>query len=115
MSAIDFGLLLAVMTFGWGLCLAVYRACAESMHWPMGRWQRERPALAWRMGVFSMGLAGVFAIWRASVGYPVSASVIPLFGVAWAIFWLGFLRVGAQSALLLAPAGAALLLLRWLA
>ena len=35
------------------------------------------------------------------------------FGVAWAAFWTGFLRVGAQSALLLAPLAAALLIVRW--
>ena len=43
----------------------------------------------------------------------LSASAIPVFGVAWAAFWTGFLRVGAQSALLLAPLAAALLLVRW--
>ena len=42
---------------------------------------------------------------RGYGGYVVSASAIPIFGVAWAVFWIGFLRVGAQSALLLGPAG----------
>jgi hypothetical protein len=34
-------------------------------------------------------------------------------GVALAVFWSGFLRVGAQSALLLAPMAAAPLLIAW--
>ncbi len=41
--------------------------------------------------------------------------MILVFGCAWAAFWLGFFRVAAQSALLLAPAAALLLLWRWLA
>ena len=44
----------------------------------------------------------------------LSASAIPVFGVAWAVFWTGFLRVGAQSALLLAPRRPLLLVMRWL-
>lgn len=115
MSAIDFGLVFAVVTFGWGLALAAYRPYAVALGWPMGKWQRERPDFAWWLGIAAMVLAVAFAIWRACIGYPLSASVIPLFGAAWALFWIGFLRVGAQSALLLAPIGAILLLLRWLA
>jgi hypothetical protein len=61
-----------------------------------------------------MLLAMGFAVARAIVGYPLNASAIPAFGLAWAIFWTGFLRVGAQSALLLGPAAAVLLLIRWL-
>jgi hypothetical protein len=44
----------------------------------------------------------------------LSASLIPAFGVAWAAFWTGFLRVGAQSALLLGPLLALLLIVWWL-
>jgi hypothetical protein len=36
-----------------------------------------------------------------------------MFGLALAVFWSGFLRVGAQSALLLAPLAAAALLIAW--
>lgn len=115
MSAIDYGLVFAVTTFGWGLALLVYRVCALTAGWPMGKWQREQPEAAWWMGAACMALATVFAVWRAFIGYPLSGSVIPLFGVAWGLFWIGFLRVGAQSALLLAPAAALLLLIRWLA
>ena len=58
-------------------------------------------------------LAVLFSLARGYGGYVVSAAAIPVFGVAWAVFWIGFLRVGAQSALLLGPA-AALLLAIWL-
>jgi hypothetical protein len=56
----------------------------------------------------------ILAVWvatrRIGDGDGASGWLILLFGVAWAVFWTGFLRVGAQSALLLGP-GAALLLL----
>ena len=51
---------------------------------------------------------------RRLAGRDASAAAIPVFGVAWAIFWTGFLRIGAQSALFLAPAAGLLLILRWL-
>jgi hypothetical protein len=41
--------------------------------------------------------------------------VILLFGLAFGVFWSGFLRVGAQTALLLAPLAAGLLLVGWAA
>ena len=50
---------------------------------------------------------------RAATVASLSASAIPVLGVAWAAFWTGFLRVGAQSALLLAPLAAALLVGGW--
>jgi hypothetical protein len=40
--------------------------------------------------------------------------VILVFGLALAVFWSGFLRVGAQSALLFAPLSAGVLLIGWL-
>ena len=59
----------------------------------------------------------VLAVWAATrrIGSDDGTSgwLILLFGLAWAVFWTGFLRVGAQSALLLAPVAALLLLLRW--
>lgn len=113
MSAIDYGLVFAVAALGWGLALLLYRTCALSSGWPMGKWQRERAESAWWIGMACIALAMAFAVWRFSIGYPVSASVIPLFGIAWGLFWIGFLRVGAQSALLLAPFAALLLLIRW--
>jgi hypothetical protein len=110
---VDLGFLLAVVAFGSGLSLATYRAVAGQFGWPMGVWHRERPALPILVGVGSLLLAAAYAFSRGYGGYVLSASVIPVFGIAWAAFWTGFLRVGAQSALLLAPLAAALLIVRW--
>lgn len=114
MSAVDIGLLLAVGACGWGLSLATYRVIAVRRGWPMGSWQSGRPGLARSVGIACIVPALLFALARGFGGHTLSALVIPLFGVAWAVFWTGFLRVGAQSALLLAPAAASLLLVRWL-
>jgi hypothetical protein len=113
-AGIDFGFLLAVVAFGWGLSLASYRLFATQHRWPMGAWQAEWPALTTTLGILCMLVAVLFAVARAYGGYVLSAGSIPLFGVAWAVFWTGFLRVGAQSALLLAPAAALVLLWRWI-
>ena len=113
-AAIDMGFVLAVVAFGWGLSLATYRVVARHCGWPMGAWQKYRPGLPIGLGALAVLLAVLFALARAYGGYWLSAAVIPVFGLAWAIFWAGFLRVGAQSALLLAPIAALLLLLRWL-
>ena len=79
----------------------------------MGAWQMDWPAMPITLGIMCILLAccsrwhGLTAAMRQRVG-------IPVFGLAWAVFWIGFLRVGAQSALLLGPPAALLLLLRWL-
>jgi hypothetical protein len=112
---IDLGFILAVIAFGWGLSLATYRAFAGRFGWPMGVWHKQRPAVPIVVGIVAILLAAAYALARAYIGYQLSASAIPVFGVAWAVFWTGFLRVGAQSALLLAPAAAVLLVVRWLA
>jgi hypothetical protein len=112
-AIVDLGFILAVVTFGSGLSLATYRLFADRFGWPMGTWQRQRPALPVLIGVSSLLLAAAYAFSRGYGGYVLSASAIPVFGAAWAAFWTGFLRVGAQSALLLAPLAAALLILRW--
>ena len=114
MLGLDLGFFLAVGAFGWGLSLATYRAFATQYRWPMGSWHLKRPQLPIVAGTLCMLLAALFAIARIYAGYPTSGWAIPVFGVAWAVFWTGFLRVGAQSALLLAPAAAILLLIRWL-
>lgn len=114
MATIDVGFVLAVVAFGWGLSLATYRLLADHRGWPMGRWHVEWPAFPITLGMICVLLAALFAAARGYGGHPVSAWAIPAFGIAWAVFWTGFLRVGAQSALLLAPPAAALLLLRWL-
>ena len=114
MSSIDVGFILAVAAFGWGLSLATYRIVAGLYRWPMGAWQLERPRLPRAIGALAMTLAIFFAAARGYGGHALSAWGIPILGIAWAVFWTGFLRVGAQSALLLAPAAAMLLIVRWL-
>lgn len=114
MAVVDVGFILAVTAFGWGLSLSTYRLFASRRGWPMGSWQAEWPGMPVTLGLISVLLAALFSLARGYGGYVISAWAIPVFGVAWAVFWTGFLRVGAQSALLLAPAAAALLLVRWL-
>ena len=114
MALVDLGFILAVVAFGSGLSLTTYRAFARHCGWPMGEWQRERRALTVSIGLGSALLAAAYAFSRGYGGYVLSASAIPVFGVAWAAFWTGFLRVGSQSALLLAPLAAALLIVRWM-
>jgi hypothetical protein len=111
---VDVGFLLAVVAFGWGLSLATYRALAVLRGWPMGTWQAEWPSMPIALGIMCILMALLFSLARGYGGYVVSAWAIPVFGVAWAVFWIGFLRVGAQSALLLGPPAARLLLVRWL-
>ncbi len=114
MAAIDLGFVLAVLAFGWGLSLATYRLFAKHHGWPMGSWQIDRPGVTILLGLLAMGVAACFAAARGFGGHVLSAAAIPVFGVAWAVFWTGFLRVGAQIALLVAPAAALLLVLRWI-
>ena len=113
MGLIDLGFILAVVAFGSGLSLATYRPVAMRSGWPMGAWHKQRPTLPVLVGSASMLAAGAYAFARGYGGYVLSASLIPAFGAAWAAFWTGFLRTGAQSALLLAPLAALLLIVHW--
>ncbi len=113
MAAIDVGFVLAVVAFGWGLSLATYRLFARLRGWPMGVWQDERHGLTVLLGLAVTALAALFAGARGYGGHELSAAAIPVFGIAWAVFWTGFLRVGAQLALLLGPAAALLLAIWW--
>jgi hypothetical protein len=110
----DLGFVLAVAAMGWGLSLATYRAFAAPRGWPMGEWQAESPLLPAAIGAGCILLAIVVANARIASSADGTGWVILLFGIAWAVFWTGFLRVGAQSALLLAPGAAVLLLVRGL-
>ena len=114
MALIELGFVLSVVAFGWGLSLAAYRRVAARREWPMGSWQTHRPHLVILVGAATVLVAFSYALARGYGGYLLSAALIPAFGIAWAAFWIGFFRVGAQSALLLAPAAAVLLLVRWL-
>jgi len=78
----------------------------------MGSWQTRVPELPIAIGAACIVLAAWVAIRRIGSGDAASGWLILLFGLAWAVFWTGFLRVGAQSALLLGPVAALLLLLR---
>jgi hypothetical protein len=112
-AAIDVGFVLAVVAFGWGLSLATYRMFARLRGWPMGAWQVERHGLTVLLGLAVTAMAAAFAGARGYGGHELSAAAIPLFGIAWAAFWTGFLRVGAQLALILGPAAALLLAIWW--
>lgn len=114
MLGIDVGFVLAVAAVGFGVSLASYRLFAALYVWPMGSWQSRWPPIPILLGVACTGLGVLFALARAYGGHAASAWAIPLFGIAWAIFWTGFLRVGAQSALLFGPLAATLLIMWWL-
>jgi hypothetical protein len=109
---VDHLFLLAIGALGWGASLATYRALAARTGWPMGTLQAQQPAIAITLGVISLGLGIVFAAARGGMH---GGWVILVFGLALGVFWSGFLRVGAQSALLLAPLAAGLLLIGWAA
>lgn len=108
---VDHLFLLAVGALGWGLSLATYRALAARSGWPMGAMQVERPTAALLLGLASLGTGIAFA---AARGGMQGGWVIIVFGVALGVFWSGFLRVGAQTSLLLAPLAAVVLLIAWL-
>jgi hypothetical protein len=64
-----------------------------------------------------IGLAGLFAalLFAAARGGSDGGWVIIALGLVFAALWTGFLRVGSQLALFLAPIATFLLLLGWLA
>lgn len=103
-------LVLAVAGLAWGLSLTAYRWIAIQSGWPMGIWQAERPVLPRLIGVGAVVLALLSA---AALGGGAFLLVVVL-GLAGAFLWVMLLKVGAQSALLLAPAVSALTLLGWL-
>jgi hypothetical protein len=108
---IDNLFLLAVAAFGWGLSLATYGLFARRHAWPMGALQIDFPAVPVLLGLFSI----LIAIWFATTrGVDAGGWVIVLFGILLAIFWTGFLRVGSQISLFLAPVATVLLITGWL-
>lgn len=108
---IDALFLLAVGAFGWGLSLATYPLFARRNDWPMGALQADLPAVSVLLGTFCL-LAGL--LFAAARGPELGGWVILLFGLLLAVFWTGFLRVGSQVSLFLAPLATALLLVGWL-
>jgi hypothetical protein len=109
---VDHLFFLAVGAIGWGLSLATYRPVAQLNGWPLGSAQTALPAM---MTVFGVASAAVGLLFAAALGLQHGGLVILIFGVGLALFWSGFLRVGAQSALLLAPLSAAALVTAWVA
>ena len=108
---IDNLFLLAVGAFGWGLSLATYRLFARSNAWPMGALQSDLPIVPVLVGILALAAGLVFASAR---GADEGGWVIIAFGLLLAVIWTGFLRVGSQISLLLAPIATFLLLLGWL-
>lgn len=109
---VDHLFLLAVAALGWGFSLATYRMLATRNGWPMGVLQASVPVVPMMLGLLSLGAGIAFAAARGGMH---GGWVILIFGLALGVFWSGFLRVGAQSALLLAPLAAIFLLWSWLA
>jgi hypothetical protein len=107
---IDQSFLLAVAAIGWGLSLATYRPLALKAGWPLGKAQERVPALTLIVAALSIAAGLVVATSRGALHGGVA---VILLGIALAVFWSGFLRVGAQSALLLAPLAALALGLSW--
>jgi hypothetical protein len=101
---------LATAAFAWGLSLASYRWFAIHNNWPMGEWQAHRPGLAIAIGLFAVLFAVLFALARGGT----TVLILPLFGTVCALLWTALTRVGAQSALLLAPAAVIALLAVWI-
>jgi hypothetical protein len=107
---VDLCFFLAVGALGWGLSLATYRELARYNGWPLGEAQTIAPVTVAIIGLASIASGLAFAMARGPLH---GGLVIVIFGVALAIFWCGLLRVGAQSALLLAPLSALALLIAW--
>jgi hypothetical protein len=109
---IDNLFLLAVGALGWGLSLVSYRFFAIRLGWPMGALHIDFPAVPLLLGLVSVA----FGAWVAVVRGPDGGGwIIALFGVLLAAFWIGFLRVGSQISLILAPLATILLIVVWLA
>ena len=101
--------ILATAAFALGLSLATYRWFAVHNGWPMGEWQAHRPGLPIAIGLFCALLAMLFAMLRGGA----TVLILPLLGCLCALTWTSITRVGAQSALLLAPAALVGLLAIW--
>lgn len=108
---VDVLFLLAVGAAGWGLSLASYRFFASRNGWPMGVLHADLPIVPILIGIFAVVVAGAYALDR---GVDTGGGVIILFGLLLWLFWTGFLRVGSQISLFLAPIAAGLLLVGWL-
>ncbi len=103
--------LLAIAALGWGLSLSTYRLFAQRNGWPMGALQADLPFIPVLLGLIAF-LAGLS--FAAARGYDYGGLAIVISGVLLAVFWTGFLRVGSQISLFLAPVAAFFLMIGWL-
>ena len=78
----------------------------------MGALHMDFPAVPVLIGVVAIG-CGLWVAFARGTGS--EGSVIVLFGFLLAVFWTGFLRVGSQVSLMLAPVATVLLVVTWLA
>lgn len=106
---IDLMFVLATAAFAWGASLMAYRWFAIHNGWSMGAWQAGLPALPRVIGLLVLAIAMVFAL-RRGLG---TVLVLPLVGLLIAFAWTMILKVGAQSALLLGPIAAVLVMIGW--
>jgi hypothetical protein len=109
---LDLPALLAIAALGWGLSLVSYRFVASRRGWPVGALHADLPAVPMIIGLFAVFVALAFASARGGGVWDVGGTII-LFGLLLAFFWTGFLRVGSQISLILAPIATALLIFMW--
>lgn len=115
MSNLDLPFLAAALAFGWGLSLATYRIFAIRNAWPMGELHTNKPLVPVLLGVFALAIAFLFAAFRAATPATELGGwwILPV-GFIWALFWTGFMRVGSQASLFLAPIATVVLVLAWI-
>jgi hypothetical protein len=111
MPYFDFLFYAAALTLGWGISLASYRLFAFRYDWPMGELHATKPMVPVLLGVFAVVIALLFA---AARGGDSGGWWILVTGLAWAVFWTGFMRVGSQSSLIFAPAATVVLCAAWI-
>jgi hypothetical protein len=115
MTNLDLPFFAASLAMGWGLSLATYRIFAVRNDWPMGEMHANKPLVPVLLGVFALAIAFLFAAFRAATPATELGGwwILPT-GLLWAFFWTGFMRVGSQSSLFLAPAATVVLVLAWI-
>jgi hypothetical protein len=115
MTNLDLPFFAAALAFGWGLSLATYRIFAVRNDWPMGELHANKPLVPVLLGVFALAIAFLFAAFRAATPATELGGwwILPA-GLLWAFFWTGFMRVGSQASLFLAPIATVVLVLAWI-
>lgn len=109
---VDHLFMLSIISFGLGLSVMTYGLFARRHGWPRGSLYMEAPLVPVILGLFALGTGLAFAVAR---GAPSGGLIIVACGALLALFWTGFLRVGSQIGLILAPLAAIALIFGWLA